>query len=224
MVNNKYNEYEEQINNLKEGVAVIIIDFKANISLGKGPLEDSRIFFSAPQRTLFGAAIFLKRNNITYKINMSILSSIMNHDARTFREILEKNIMNQPVFTDFKVNKYLFWMDNAPNHFRVKENMATFARINDITRKQVEINFFAEYHGKSECDRHFGFISRMYKEHTSYGRSNDINTTRDFIELYKNAVISSGGMVVPSVGAVYSEPIPMTEDKLNVIICEYKSQ
>ena len=223
MVMNRYKEFEKLLNDFNDDEAIIVIDFKANITLGKGPIEDARIFFSAPQRTLFGAAVYLKKNGVVYKVNISVISSILNHDAKMVRNILMEKIFTLKMFDDFKINKFNIWMDNAPNHFRVTENFATMFQLQQEFDKQVEMNFFAEYHGKSECDRHFGFISRMYKEHVKYMKNNDINTTDDFIKMYKDAVIGSGGNVMPSVGSHSDEFHSIDKEKLNVIIMKYEN-
>jgi hypothetical protein len=52
------------------------------------------------------------------------------------------------------------WMDNT-QHFRNFETMATFSDLSKELGIKLSLNFFAEYHGKFECDRHFGIIIRM---------------------------------------------------------------
>ena len=42
----------------------MVMDFKSNINLGKGPEEDSHVFFPAPQRTVFGAVVFFKKGGV----------------------------------------------------------------------------------------------------------------------------------------------------------------
>ena len=44
-------------------------------------------------------------------------------------------------------------MDNAGQHFRNFETFATFYDLGLERNQEYELNFFAEYHGKSECDR-----------------------------------------------------------------------
>ena len=53
-------DFDREYEKLSEGEALIIMDFKANITLGGGAEEDSHIFFSAPQRTVFGISRILQ--------------------------------------------------------------------------------------------------------------------------------------------------------------------
>ena len=62
------NQFAVDINSLAEGETVIVMDFKANITLGRGPEEDSHVFFNAPQRTLFGAVAYLKKGEEIFKV------------------------------------------------------------------------------------------------------------------------------------------------------------
>lgn len=74
------------------------------------------------------------------------------------------------------INNISFWMDNAPSHFRTKELIAGYYWIQKNNNMKVHINYFAEYHGKSECDTHFGLISKVYTNYISYANNPDINT------------------------------------------------
>ena len=54
-------DFEKNLNYLKEHQALVVMDFKANISLGKGPEQDSHVFFKAPQRIVFGAVVYFRK-------------------------------------------------------------------------------------------------------------------------------------------------------------------
>jgi hypothetical protein len=211
-------EFNDQLNYLEEGNALIVMDFKANMSLGRGPEEDSHVFFNAPQRTVFGAVAYLKKNGVKFKIIFTIFSKILNHDSKTVREFLFNCILNHNIFKKFDVKSLHFWMDNAPNHFRTKETIATFFEIQEKFGFSVNFHYFAEYHGKSECDRHFGLISRMYSEHTSTNRGklcSQVNTTEELLEMYKNGICSYGGLLI-SEKTTMAEIHPEISTKLNV--------
>lgn len=213
--------YDSMLDLIQEGQAVMVMDFKANISLGKGPEEDSHVFFSAPQRTVFGAVVFFRKNDIIYKVNFTLISQVLVHDSRTLREMLRRHILCHGVFKHFGAKIINVWMDNAPQHFRNFETMATFADLSEEFGVKINVNFFAEYHGKSECDRHFGLISRIYTEKTRYGTCKDVHTTEDFLSMYKSAIMEFGGHVVPRLGANYTELEPESGSKLNVIAEEF---
>jgi hypothetical protein len=213
---------KKQLADIKEGQAILTMDFKANITLGKGPLVDSHVWFCAPQRTVFGVAAFFRSGEKIYKIMFTVVSAILMHDSRTVINMLDKCVLHHPVFHHFKARNLVFWMDNAPNHFRTKEMLAGFHDISkDAAVDSLEINFFAEYHGKSECDRHFGYISQVYSAHCSRGINDDVETTEDFMRVYKDHLMEHGSHVVPAAGACLDELLAADSAKLNVICVEF---
>ena len=150
----------------------------------------------------------------------TIVSPILMHDSRTVSEILNNYVFNHGLFKYFGIKEVNIWMDNAPNHFRNFENLATLESLSKKFCFEITANFFAEYHGKSECDRHFGFISRIYTDRTSYG-GEDISTTTEFLNLYKDAVRKSGGSIIPKNGACYDELLPESGSALNVVASKF---
>ena len=139
------------------------------------------------------------------------------HDSKTVIEMINEHVLNHSLFNYFGVKTVKFWMDNAPNHFRTKEMLAGFYGFERKFNVSVEVNYFAEYHGKSECDRHFGLISRIYTEHCSYSQNSNINTTEEFIDMYSNYVREFGGNVIPKLGANHEELHEISTSKLNVV-------
>lgn len=213
------NDFAKQLDNLEEGKAVLVMDFKANITLGRGAEEDSHVFFNAPQRTVFGVAAYFRKDGKLYKVWFPIVSQSLMHDSYTVRMML-KPVLSHAVFRYFKVKSLSFWMDNAPSHFRNLETMATFEEIK-AAGQEVEVNFFAEYHGKSECDRQFGLMSRLYSEHAEKQRTADVTTTAEYLTMYKDAIRAYGGNVIPEVGSNLDELHPMDSKKLNLVALEY---
>ena len=213
-------DFKAQLETLPEGKAVIVMDFKANITLGRGAEEDSHVFFNAPQRTVFGVAAYFRKGVHKYKIWFPIVSQSLMHDSRTVREMLNQCVLNHSVFRDFETTSLSFWMDNAPSHFRNLETMATFQELNDKGMK-VQFNYFAEYHGKSECDRQFGLMSRLYSEHAEKARTADITTTEQYLTMYKDAIRAYGGNVIPETGSNHDELHEITSKKLNVAAKEF---
>ena len=219
----RYEDYERQLESLKPREALLVIDFKANITLGKGPVEDSHVVFSAPQRTVFGGAAFFRSGTgERYKVMFTIISAVNRHDSKTLLEILRGHIFKHPIWNHFNVKKTSIWMDNARQHFRNYETFATFFQLGQELKQDFELNFFAEYHGKFECDRHFGLISRLYKEATRYGASNTITTTGEWMDMYTSGIRGVGGHILSPEGGFYEELLPMAEKKVNAIITEFK--
>jgi len=155
-----------------------------------------------------------------YKVIFTVVSRLLNHDSKTVVGML-KEILQHNVFKYFNTKEVEFWMDNAPNHFRTKEMIAGFYDIWKNNKMEVRFEFFTEYHGKSECDRHFGLISRLYSDHCAKPGKKNVNTTDEFITLYKSSIFSYGGNVIPSQGAYFEELHGNTIHKLNVVCFEY---
>lgn len=217
--NTRDDDFQRSFENQKDHEAILVMDFKANISLGKGPVEDSHNFFNAPQRTVFGAVCYFKKGESRFKVIFSVISPILMHDTKTVHEILKRHIFSHGVFQHFGITNINFWMDNAPNHFRTKEMLASFVSLEEEFDFSSEINYFAEYHGKSECDRHFGLMSRIYTEHCSYAQNKDINSTEEYVDMYTSYIRDSGGLVLPKIGYVYDEMNLIESGKLNIVPC-----
>ena len=142
----RYRQFNSCRNNLVEGEALITIDFKANISLGKGPIENSTVFFKAPARTVFGAVGWFMKDKKPFKVVWTLISPALNHDSRVVKLILDQ-ITSHGVFNQFQVKKINFWMDDAPNHFRTFETCATMYHIKEKKAlDDLSFNYFAPYH------------------------------------------------------------------------------
>jgi hypothetical protein len=225
-------DYDAEVASLVEGKCMLVMDFKANISLGKGPEQDADVFFKAPQRTVFGIVGFFKKENETHKITFNVVSPILNHDSTMVRDILQK-VLKHKTFQQFNVHTVSFWMDNAPNHFRTREMYATMLEINDFLnqdsnrptgqrlRVNVEFNYFAEYHGKSVCDQFFGVLAKIYEQSTCSSNAPDIRTTEQFIRMFNDAIHERGGYVIDD-EIDFVKLVRTTDDhKINVHTLEF---
>jgi hypothetical protein len=115
-------------------------------------------------------------------------------------------------------------MDNAPNQFRTREFYATMLQVENMVqldapiKKQisVEFNFFVEYHGKSDCDRFFGMLARIYTDETSGQNASDIHTTKElFIRMFSNGIHERGGYVIDD-QIDFSKLLSLDDEKVNV--------
>ncbi|EFA79750.1 hypothetical protein PPL_07441 [Heterostelium album PN500] len=126
-----------------------------------------------------------------FKENISL---VLNHCSTFAISCLDK-LINDPLFTSLNINKITFWCDNA-RHFKSNEilsYMHTLSKLqvadpntpNKTKRKYlVELNTFAPYHGKSECDQHFSMVSRAIADKSSFKDS--IYTDQDVINAIKS--------------------------------------
>lgn len=70
------------------------------------------------------------------------------------------NMLQQDLdLTDFK--KVIIWSDNG---LKSKENLHYFHQLATEYDINIELNYFAPYHGHSECDGHFGQGKRKMRE------------------------------------------------------------
>ena len=214
-------DLQETINNLKEGSCVLIMDFKENIQLGKAPVETSKNFFKAPQRTCLGISGFFKNGKKTFLVNFSVLSSLLNHSTKIAVDILKEKILTHSIFKSFKISDIHLWLDNGP-HFRSKEFLADILLLPNF---DIKINFFCPYHGKSFCDQHFGVINRIYSSATKGENGVAVTTTDEFIQVYRNGVTASGNYVFYENSFDFESMVPLggqdSSGKYNSCMMEY---
>src|ERR1700744_3434853 len=86
------------------------------------------------------------------------LSKIITHDSYFVIKCLES--FQKKYLNNF--NNVHFWSDNA-GHFRSSELMNYI--LLDLSSKNLttSMNFFVEYHGKSDIDGHFGHLQKAFK-------------------------------------------------------------
>jgi hypothetical protein len=227
LITQRTKDFDKQIESVKEGSCVLIMDFKANINLGNGPEMDSTIFFQAPQRTVYAVVGFFSHNGIKYKIIFNVVSPILNHDSTMVHDILSV-VLAHKTFDQFQINAISFWMDNAPNQFRTKQFYGTMLEVENMVRRNasvkrqvaVEFNFFVEYHGKSDCDRFFGMLARLYIEETSGQNASDITTTKEFIRMFSDGIHERGGYVIDD-QIDFAKLLPIDQEKVNVHTFEF---
>ena len=151
-IQNKH--YKLKKEDLKDKKCIIVMDFKQNFVLGKGPIETNHDFYNKEHVSCLGFYIVYKKDNKLQREYYNYLSSILSHDslyvANCVSMLIEKYLKN-------KFEVFDFWSDNAC-HFRcfelydhiLKEIPAKYQGV------KCTMNFFNEYHGKSEIDGHFG--------------------------------------------------------------------
>ena len=193
--------FKEQKRELPVGAAIIVMDFKENMKLGKAAVETSRNFYDTPQRSVFTIAVYTRENEsrvveddllLTY---FTFVSETLKHDTRFVFECLKK-AQAHPRWQGLNIHagkEINFWVDNAPQHFRTFECMYEFqAFAMRNPRNRVHLNYFAEYHGKCVCDSHFSLLSRYYRDYSMHADSGQaIYTTKEFIKLLQMAVRKS---------------------------------
>ena len=153
--------YNKNIENIDENSCLMIVDFKQNFKLGKGPVETNRDFYYKKNISCLGFAIVSKENGKVKRKYINYLSNVLSHDSfyvnNCLKELLKKG------FCD-KYQKIYIWCDNG-NHFRSSEFFnAIFNDLNEKFKKTFYLNYFAEYHGKSIVDGEFGKLQKKYND------------------------------------------------------------
>lgn len=191
--------YKKHKEEMKVGEAIIVMDFKENMCLGRGNSESSRDFYDTPQRSVFTIAVYTREgasNNVKEdrRVNyFTFVSTVLNHDTRfvfdCWRMLLQddewKSLNIQP---GCDVN---IWLDNAPQHFRTYRFLWEYRSMamTSFAQNNLKLNYFSEYHGKCVCDSHFSLLSRYYSDYTTsrqYGTP--VYETEPFIALLRAAV------------------------------------
>ena len=170
--------FEKKIENLDEDSAIILMDFKENIKLGKCNREVSSVFYSASQRTFFSVAVILRGKKFKY---FDFISEDLTHDASFVIRCLN-TLFNLPEWQSLSIKRISFWSDGA-KHFRNFELIRyQISLIESRMVQSVDTNYFIEYHGKSYCDSHFSRISRILKTFEQ-SSSEPIDSTSKLINL-----------------------------------------
>ena len=113
---------------LKSGEVIIVMDFKENLRLNRGPDELGRDFYNAPQRAVFGFVVWFRRGEDLVKQEVDIVSECLNKDSQFVREALDILRNDLQFWRQLNVNSVNIWTDNCGSHFKTKEMMAYFAR------------------------------------------------------------------------------------------------
>jgi hypothetical protein len=175
--------FKKQVANLQPGTVILVIDFKANIKLNIESPQISKSFYNQPQRSLFGVsmAYFCPRLQKVCKFYFDIFSECLAHNAYFVKTAL-KAVFNDAFFKKLNVEQVNIWLDNAA-HFKNLELHSYFAKfISEHNFDSVNVNYFAEYHGKCWCDSRFSLITRLMKNATDI-EDVFVHTTQDYIEL-----------------------------------------
>lgn len=172
-------QYEKDLENLKENDAIIIVDFKENFKVGGGPTEANRLYYSKTPVSVLGFALITKNSNkVTYEY-YDFLSEILSHDSLFAGECLIK-LLNLERFNT--IHNLKIWSDNG-NHFRSHEFLYfVFIEAPKIIKGDIKFNRFAEGHGKSAVDGHFGVITKLFRQKEKERRILNIHDLKEVFE------------------------------------------
>ena len=164
----------------------IVLDFKENLKLGAGPIEVGQDFYQKTQVSCLGVAVHIGGGpgvdtRTTY---YDVLSYFLSHDGLYVRESL-KVILPKILDDVGPISTMSFWMDCGP-HFRNYEilNYCLLEVPQTYDIQNTKVNFFAEHHGKSLVDGHFGHVSRACQRYSLSKRLAAIENIAEAINMY----------------------------------------
>jgi hypothetical protein len=170
----------QAFNKAKETISdeelIILVDFKQNIQLGHGPMENQDVWRSLVQNTVLGMVLWSSAFQHG-KVFVDFVSSVLSHTAGVaidcLKQLLAENWLKSLNFKTIK-----FWFDCGP-HFRCSEMAHFVLKELPLYAINTEMNFFAERHGKGECDSHFSHVTSWLED---AARKSDINSTNAAIQ------------------------------------------
>ena len=155
--------YEKSIKEITSTSCVIVMDFKENVKIGGGPVETSNNFYEKTQVSVLGFSVSYLGEDLQPRVHyFDFFSKILSHDSLFVKECILK-LLKIPFMNKF--SKFCFWSDCGP-HFRSGELINFFLEDLNLLypRNIFYLNYFAEYHGKSIVDGHFGLLSRWLSD------------------------------------------------------------
>jgi hypothetical protein len=137
---------------LLKGKILIDIDYKQKIVLGKGSRVLNSEFYDANKKKViclgFGIYYFDKSGDREF-VNCLNIDVISDYDGQEASDLIRvfRHVMNLPQYKKVDEPYYIIWTD-CGKQFRCAEFM--YFLFNDLASKKkcVNLNFFAEKHGK----------------------------------------------------------------------------
>ncbi|KAH7824873.1 uncharacterized protein MONOS_7069 [Monocercomonoides exilis] len=191
--------YQSTVDNLKEGEAVFVFDFKEKWKLPIRKNQLQQEFFNYQQVSQFTIISLQKINNQQIKRTFNFFSDCLSNDHRFIIECLE-SVIKRHFFSD--THTFKFFCDSGPHnrnrfllHFILSKQSKLFKK------KNTQLNFFAEHHGKNICDSEFGALVNVIDNNLS---NEHITTLHDLINFFENNMNVSSSVSSSSQSNIFS--------------------
>ena len=152
--------------------AVILLDYKQNVTLGHSAREDDLRFRGLSSASLCGFVVWLP--GWSGPLYVDCISANLLHSAEISAYLVRlvvAELVTRPETRDVmaQVDCLEFWADTGA-HFRA----AVFAKtilwdLPGLGGRPCELNFFCEKHGKGWADAHFGAVTGYVERATDQG-------------------------------------------------------
>ena len=154
------NEYKKQINELKEGQAVIHVDYSENYK-NKQQNEIKAAYYGQGQFSLFTVCIYMKENeNITCK-SYALVTLENDHSCNVSFAL--NNFLICKIKEDTTISSIKFWSDGCASQFR---SQFAFYMMTKFDRNvALQWHYFEANHGKGAVDGIGGTVKHAVYRH-----------------------------------------------------------
>ncbi|EGG17394.1 hypothetical protein DFA_08389 [Cavenderia fasciculata] len=189
-VEKRKKDFEKKKESLTKDQVIVLMDFKENIALGMGPEELSQNFYGKPQRSILGMVIYHRdpATNEVVKEHFDVFSDVLNHCSSYVIHSIKLFFSTSELFKARHFSQIFFWSDGA-KHFKSAEILSfciDLKKSPSQSLNRVEWQFSAQYHGKSDVDRHFADLSNITAQQS---KCYDIYTGKDFIKVVTDVTV-----------------------------------
>ncbi len=175
--------FKKEEEGMEVGHAQLILDFKENVHVNRGPVEVGDNYYNRSMRSVLGCRLVWKETEAegTQTAYVNYISTILNKDAAHAIDCLYRVVAEH---VPSSITHLSVWTDSGM-HFRCAEFAC--AVLQGITIRHSSItavhwNVFVEHHGKSPVDAHFSLLSMWLKEAE---RNRRIDSTEQLVDAWK---------------------------------------
>ncbi len=176
--------FRQQEEGLEIGHAQLVLDFKENVHVNRGPVEVGDNYYNRSMRSVLGCRLVWKEaaEGGTQTAYVNYVSTILNKDAAHAIDCLYRVVAEH---VPASITHLSVWTDSGM-HFRCAEfayAVLQGIRLRHSSIAAVEWNVFVEHHGKSPVDAHFSLLSRWLQEAE---RSRRVHSTEQLVQAWKD--------------------------------------
>lgn len=157
---------------------VCVIDFSSRIRSKRVHATQTE-GLSYTQWSLFSVVVYWPSGRHYYDVFvLQEMERRVPQNSMFVQAALDK-VFQSPGFNGTNDKNLVIWGDNGLS-LKNSSNVYFLSTLARTKFSSVNLKFFVKYHGKSDCDRHFGCIARA-----RYNYDKDITTTEDLLEVMK---------------------------------------
>ena len=169
MKSTQRNYFKDVCDALQKGEAVLVFDYKENISLNITHTQLNKDFYSTPQRTMFGVVLgYVNDEGEFVKHYFDIMSKCLTHNGFFSCSAIDIVLSHQE-FKCHKFTKLHLFSDNGAHfiNYEFLNYISTISTKHSIDH--VGWSQFCAYHGKCWCDSRFSLVTRLLNNYVAKG-------------------------------------------------------